>query len=329
MGNASLRDLAVITEVALEDLHGITVAIDAYNWLYKYLTTTTRFTSTDAYTTADGDTVPNLIGVIQGLPRFLDHDITPVFVFDGEAADLKADELADRRADREAAEDAMEAAREEGDAVTASIHESRAQTITPTIRETTRTLFDHLDVPYLDAPGAGEAQAAYMARTEDWVDSVGSDDYDTLLCGAPVTIRDLTSQGTVERMDLDATLSDLALNREQLVDAAILMGTDYNDGVDGYGPKTAVEAVRNHGSLDAVIDAEDIHIDNADAIRTLFLDPEVTDEYPQSPTIGTDADIDAARTFVCDEWEIPVDEVDRGFDRIKDAVTQTGLDRWT
>ena len=100
MGNADLRSLAAIEDVGFDTLGGSVVAVDAHNWLYRYLTTTVKFTSADAYTTAEGDEVANLIGVVQGLPKFFEHDIVPVFVFDGGVTELKDDEVADRRAAR-------------------------------------------------------------------------------------------------------------------------------------------------------------------------------------------------------------------------------------
>ena len=100
MGNADLRTLAAIEDVAFEDLDGSVVAVDAHNWLYRYLTTTVKFTSDGKYTTADGEEVANLIGVVQGLPKFFEHDLTPVFVFDGAVTDHKSAEIEQRREER-------------------------------------------------------------------------------------------------------------------------------------------------------------------------------------------------------------------------------------
>jgi flap endonuclease-1 len=327
MGNADLRQLAVVEDVSFADLEGSVVAIDAHNWLYRYLTTTVKFTNSSAYTTSDGTEVANLIGVVQGLPKFLEHDVTPVFVFDGGTTELKADEVAERREQRERYEADLETAREEGaDAETIATLESRTQRLTETIRETTRELLGLLDVPVIEAPAEGEAQAAHMAR-QGTVDYAGTEDYDSLLLGAPLTLRQLTSKGDPECMDFEATLDRHDLSWEQLVDAAILMGTDFNEGVSGIGPKTAIKHLREHGDIWAVFEAEDCYVPNADAIRQLFLDPDVTDDA------GFDTDIDpdmaAARGYVCEEWEVPVDEVERGFERIEEALTQTGLDRWT
>jgi flap endonuclease-1 len=325
MGNAALRDLASIRDVPFEGLEGSVVAVDAHNWLYRYLTTTVKWTETAAYTAADGTEVANLIGVVQGLPKFFEHDLIPVMVFDGAVTDLKADEVADRRAERERAEAQQAAAEERGDAVEAARLSARTQRLTDVIQGTTRELFGLLDVPVVEAPAEGEAQCAHMAATGT-VDHAGSEDYDTLLFGAPTTLRQLTSSGDPELMDLEATLADLELDREGLVDVAMLCGTDFNEGVHGIGPKTAASAVREHGDLWGVLAARDASIPNAEAVREFFLDPPVSDA-PFDPEI--DPDVDAARAYVVDEWGIDPGEVDHGFERIRESQVQTGLDRWT
>jgi len=324
MGNADLRDLAVIEEVPFGELSGV-VAVDAHNWLYRYLTTTVKFTNSHAYTTAEGDEVANLIGVVRGLPKFFEHDLTPVFVFDGAVTDLKGDEVERRRAQRERHEEDLEEAREAGDEVAIARLDSRTQRLTDTIVETTRGLLEHLDVPVVDAPAEGEAQAAHMAR-HGQVDYAGSEDYDSLLFGAPLTLRQLTSSGDPELMDFEATLEDLGLTWEQLVDIAVLCGTDFNEGVSGIGPKTAVDLVSDHGDLWGVFEEEGYTIEGADRIRSLFLDPAVVDVEVDT---DIEPEVDAAREYVTDTWEVDDDEVGRGFERIEAALVQTGLDRWS
>jgi len=326
MGNADLRSLATLEDVAFEELDGTVVAVDAHNWLYRYLTTTVKFTSDHKYTTDDGEEVANLIGVVQGLPKFFEHDLLPVFVFDGAVTDLKDDEVEKRREQREKYEDQLEQAREAGDSVRVAKLDSRTQRLTDTIVETTRELLGLLDVPVVDAPAEGEGQAAYMARQGD-VDYVGTEDYDALLFGAPYTLRQLTSSGDPELMDFEATLSSTGLTWEQLVDAAILMGTDFNEGISGIGPKTAVKLLDEHGDLYAVLEERGEHIDHADRIRSLFLDPAVTDDYAVPDDV--DPDLAAARSYVTEEWGVDAEEVRRGFERIDESVVQTGLDRWT
>ena len=325
MGNADLRELAVIEEVPLNSLSGSVVAVDAHNWLYRYLTTTVKWTNEDVYTTDDGTEVANLVGVVQGLPKFFEHDLTPVFVFDGAVTDRKADEVERRREQREQYEEDLEEARERGDAIAVARLESRTQRLTDTIIETTRELLSLLDVPIVGAPAEGEAQCAHMAR-RGTVDYAGTEDYDALLFGAPLTLRQLTSKGDPELMDFEATLAERDLTWEQLVDAAILCGTDFNEGISGIGPKTAVSLLYEHGDLWGVLDARDEHIEGADRLQNLFLDPPVADVSPET---DVQPDVEAARQFVVDTWQVDADEVSRGFERIEDVMVQTGLEDWT
>jgi flap endonuclease-1 len=324
MGNADLRDIAVLGEVSFGDIGDSVIAVDAHNWLYRYLTTTVKWTSDEKYTTSDGTEVANLVGAVQGLPKFFEHDLTPVFVFDGAVTDLKAEEVKERREQREQYEEALEEAREEGDQLAVARLESRTQRLTDTIIETTRGLLDRLDVPVVDAPAEGEAQCAHMAR-RGTVDYAGTEDYDALLFGAPYTLRQLTSSGDPELMDLEATLDERDLTWEQLVDVALLCGTDFNDGITGIGPKTAVSLVTEHGDLFGALQTRDEHIDNADRLRSLVLDPAVEDV-----TVDTtiDPDVEAAREYVTETWEVDAGEVERGFERIEQSLVQTGLGDW-
>ena len=325
MGNAALREIAVVEPIPFGDLQGSVVAVDAHNWLYRYLTTTVRWTNSGAYTTPDGTEVANLIGIVQGLPKFFEHEIVPVMVFDGGPSELKTDEIESRREQREDYEDQLETAREEGDAVAIAQLESFTQRLTPTIQETSRELLSLLDVPVVEAPAEGEAQAAHMARRGD-ADYVGSEDYDALLFGAPRTLRQLTSKGDPELMDLDATLEKHDLTLEQLIDVAILVGTDFNPGVDGVGPKTALSLITEHGDLWSALEACGGHVEYGDRVRELFRDPAVTDDY--AFTVEIDPDVAAARAYVCEEWAVDADEVARGFERIEESLVQTGLDEW-
>lgn len=326
MGNSALRDLAVIEDVSFTDVHGTVVAIDAHNWLYRYLTTTVRWTASEAYTTPDGTEVANLIGIVRGLPKFFEHEMYPVFVFDGAVTDLKEDEIEERRAARHKAESRLEDALDAGDSMEAARLASQTQRLTPTIQSTTRELFEILDIPIIEAPAEGEAQASYMARQGD-VDYVGTEDYDALLFGAPYTLRQLTSKGDPERMDFEATLREHEISHAQLVDIAILIGTDFNEGVTGFGPKTALKAIRKHGDLDAVLDDSDVVIPDAPRVQELFLDPPVTDAYEVDT--GISPDIAGARSYLTRTWGIPEEMIETGLERLSTAVTQTGLDHWS
>jgi flap endonuclease-1 len=79
---------------------------------------------------------------------------------------------------------------------------------------------------------------------------------------------------------LEEFLTDCGITRDQLVDLAILVGTDFNEGVKGIGPKTALELVKTYGKIENMpneIKAE--FVDSYQRIRKLFLEPDVNLNY--------------------------------------------------
>src|SRR5207249_3733533 len=142
-------------------------------------------------------------------------------------------------------------------------------------------------------------QASAMARA-GMAYACGSQDFDALLFGAPRLVRNLAvggrrklpgrqawSEVSPQELDLDAGLASLKLTRAQLVDVALLVGTDFNGGVPGIGPKTALKLVQEHGSIEQILEAAPskggavgaklaagtAELAQRDAIRTLFLSP--------------------------------------------------------
>lgn len=331
MGNSDLRSLSQIEEVDIEEIDDSVVAVDAYNWLYKYVTTTVRFTNDDEYTREDGVEVPNLHGGITGMKRFFNNDITPIFVFDGDYHEKKQVELTERRQARQSAKEDAEQARAEGNEIEAAKLESRSKSLSDEMIESTMDMLDALDLPYVVAPQSGESQAAYMVQESDTYDYVVSDDYDSLLFGSPVTVRNFTSSSRpFERLRLDSTLDELELTLEQLIDVGLLCGTDYNEGVSGYGPKSSVSAIREQGSLKSMIESGEIDMEKEmyESIHEIFTSPEVTDDFPQDVESPL-PDFDEARKVLIEKWELPESHVESTLDDIEAHVTQPGLDKWS
>ena len=55
---------------------------------------------------------------------------------------------------------------------------------------------------------------------------------------------------TPELIDVELSLSNLEITREQLVDVSILMGTDFNPGIDGIGPKKGLKLIKENGNAE-------------------------------------------------------------------------------
>lgn len=319
MGNSDIRDLAHIKEVDQAEISGYRVSVDASNWLYRYMTTTARFTRKEAYTNEDGVELTNLIGVPRGLRKFFKNNIQPVFVFDGAPSDMKKEEIEVRKEKRKSA---AKKAEEADDSVEESKYESRSQQLSNGVIPTTKKLLDLLDVPYMTAPQAAEAQAAYMTHSDN-MEAAVSDDYDTVVFGSESTIRQFTtSKDKVEIMDLGKTLDKNNFEHSQLILATILCGTDYNDGVSGVGPKTAVKKVDEYSSLDELRDDLNVEIERGERIFDLYSNPNVTDEWPE-PRVS-DPNIDGVREYL-DSQGIDSDEVEKALLEIEESSSQTGL----
>lgn len=320
MGNSDIRDMARIDEVGRSEISGYDVAIDTSNWLYKYMTTTTRFTRKDAYTNGNGVKLPNLIGVPSGVRKLVKNNVRPVFVFDGKPHSLKREEIDRRKKKRRKASKKADEAKD--NSVEESKYESRSQKLNDDIIETTKKLLDILDMPYVTAPQAAEAQGAHMTKSEKF-DAMVSDDYDSLVFGSECTIRKFTkSSDTVEKMSLENSLSKYDISRKQLVLATILCGTDYNSGVSGIGPKTAIKIVNDNNTIQDVVDHIDSDINNIDEIFDLYINPAVDDNYPD-PKVS-DPDIDEAKEYL-KQQEISISEVDKSLKEIDENSSQTGI----
>ena len=126
----------------------------------------------------------------------------------------------------------------------------------------------------------------------------------------------LPSQGTFrpivpELIELDRLLEQWRISREQLVDLAILVGTDFNDGVKGIGPKKALKLVQQYGRLEAMPEYLS-HVGDLKAVRGIFLEPDVTDDYQIS--FGQ-PDFAGIRSFLCQEREFAEDRVSAALGR--------------
>ena len=157
--------------------------------------------------------------------------------------------------------------------------------------ESSKTLLAHMGITYVQAPGEGEAQAARMTR--DGISyASASQDYDLFLFGSDVVVRNLTISGrrklpkrnvyieiTPERIRQKDLLNSLELSQKQLIWLGMLVGTDFDAGIDGVGPKTAVKIAKASGSLDDVVKAvkekgKEFDVDPVE-VENIFTNPDV------------------------------------------------------
>ncbi|KAJ8424494.1 hypothetical protein Cgig2_006917 [Carnegiea gigantea] len=104
-------------------------------------------------------------------------------------------------------------------------------------------LLQMFGLPYIIAPMEAEAQCAYM-ELANLVDGVVTDDSDVFLFGARSVYKNIfDDRKYVETYFMKDIESELGLNREKLIRMALLLGSDYTEGVSGIGIVNAIEVV--------------------------------------------------------------------------------------
>ncbi|MCD6278914.1 MAG: flap endonuclease-1 [Desulfurococcales archaeon] len=329
----------------LRELRGRIIAIDAYNALYQFLTAIRQPDGTPLMD-SKGRVTSHLSGLFYRTINFVEAGVKPVYVFDGKPPELKARELSERTAVREEARRKYEEAVAAGDIEAARRYAQMASRLTTEMVEDAKRLLSAMGIPWVQAPSEGEAQAAYMAlRGDVW--ATASQDYDSLLFGAPRLVRNMTISGRrklprkniyveikPEVIELEKVLKLLGISREQLIDIAILLGTDYNpEGVKGVGPKTALRLIRTHGNIENTLKA----LPTArfpvppGEIKKLFLKPDVTDSYKLE---WSEPESSEVVSILVKEHDFSVERVKSALERLRKAYREhikggvRGLDAW-
>lgn len=318
-------------ETALSDLKGKVIAIDAFNTLYQFLSIIRQADGTPLVDDR-GEVTSHLSGIIYRVTSLVEQGIKPVFVYDGRPPTLKAETIRARREVREAARRMYEAAVAEG-SPDAFKYAQASTGMSARIIEDSKELLGYMGVPFIVAPSEGEAQASYMVQKGD-ADYVGSQDYDSLLFGAPRMVRNITITGRrkvprrgvyvevkPQAIELREALDTLGITREQLVDMGILVGTDFNPGIHKVGPRTALKLVKKHPDMKAILEELGQDIENYGEIREFFLHPPTTGDYsvrwgrPAPEKIGH---------FLCDEHSFSRERVEKVAERLEKAFSETG-----
>jgi flap endonuclease-1 len=283
----NLGELVEPEEIEFSDLNDRVIAIDAMNTLYQFLSIIRQRDGTPLKD-SDGNVTSHLSGLFYRNINLLEKNIRPVYVFDGAMPDLKQKESSERRRKREEAEKEWKKLKEEGKISEAYSKATQSSKLTGDMIEESKELLDAMGIPWVQASSEGEAQAAFMVGDE--VYAVGSQDWDCMLFGADKMVRNLTSRKTrktssgqrkevkQERIELEEVLEELGLSREQLVMLGMVMGTDFNDGIHGIGPKKGLEMVKDYDSLEGLMDDEDFEwsSDNSpEAVYDFFMNPPV------------------------------------------------------
>lgn len=322
------KDIVSPEEISLKDLEGRTVAIDAYNTIYQFLSGI-RQRDGSPLMDQNGNVTSHLSGILYRTASIVDKGIKPIYVFDGDSSEHKAKTIEQRKAIKEEAMEKWEEAKAAGNIEEARKFAIRTSRMSPYILESSKKLLDYMGIPYVQAKGEGEAQGAYMVEQGNaW--AVASQDYDCLLFGAPRIIRNLTLSGglsNLEYLELQKVLEDIDLTREQLIDVALMVGTDFNEGIHGIGAKTGLKLIRNNTLEDILVQKGITEVNvEPDELRDIFLKHDVNTDYEIK---FKSAKKDKLVEFMCEEHGFSESRVLNVTEKLKKlSSTQKSLEDW-
>jgi flap endonuclease-1 len=339
-----IGDLINRKKISLSYLARKSLAIDAYNMLYQFLSIIRGFDGRPLMD-KNGRVTSHLSGLIYRTANLIEIGIKPIYIFDGKPPTLKETEIKRRMKIKKEALTKYKKALKKRKFKEAKIYAQATSTITEYMVEDSKTLLSLIGVPWVQAPSEGEAQASYMASKGD-VWAASSQDYDSLLFGAPRLVRNISITGKrklprkkayveilPEIIELERVLKELRINRLQLISLGILTGTDFNpDGVTGIGPKTALSITKKYRNIKEIVtklQIEDQIPVDPEKIVEIFLNPTVTDDYKlewKKPNVDKTIEfLCAERSFSENRVMNALEKTTAGFREIQDKTT---LEKW-
>ncbi len=330
----NLKSLLPKIQVSLHNLAGKSIAVDAYNALYQFLAIIRQPDGTPLKG-SNGRVTSHLSGLLYRTSNLVEMGIKVAYVFDGVPPALKEAETRRRVETKKEATAKYRRALAAGRIEEARTYAQATSQLKDYMEQDSKRLLTLMGIPWIQAPSEGEAQAAYMTR-KGVTDFCASQDYDSLLFAAPTLIRNVTISGrrklprkpvyvdvVPEVVELDKVLTDLGITHKQLVDLAILVGTDYNpEGVKGVGPKTALRLIKEHGSLDKLLQTSLQSVEfpvNPQQIREAFLHPKVTDNYTLE---WRDPDVEGVVDFLCRECDFTEHRVRKALEKMRKGIDE-------
>ena len=186
--------------------------------------------------------------------------------------------------------------------------------------------------PVIEAPCEAEAQCAEIVKNGKAF-ATASEDMDSLTFATSVLLRGFNSKKEpVIEINYSELISGLEMTHEQFVDLCILCGCDYTDTIDGVGPITAYKLIKEHKTIEKVVEhleAENLssnkkrkfvipHNFNYPDSREIFLHHDVA-KAPDLDLKWEKPNEEELKKFLCDEKGFSEARVEGGLKKIKNV----------
>ena len=342
----SINEIIPRREISISELNGKTVCVDAFNTLYQFLTTIRQMDGTPLMDSGKKIT-SHLSGIFYRNINLLSEGMKLVYVFDGIPPDLKGKTHSIRKEGRDFAREKYEDAKREEDFEKMKRYGSQLVRLNDEMIQESKELLEAMGIAVIQAPGEGEAEASFLSRIKEDVFASVSQDYDSLLFGAPKLIRNLTlarRRRTVtgwidikpEMIELEKVLNLLEINLDQLICLGILVGSDYNPkGIPGIGQKKALQIVQKYKQPVLIfksVEEQILSLSEEDRfdwqeIFQLFHKPDVMDfEFNFK-----EVDEEKIKEILIEEHDFSEERVEKQLEKlrsVKEKLKQKDLDKW-
>lgn len=200
-------------------------------------------------------------GMLEIAANFLKEEITPIFIFEDTTSSIKLDEQERREEKRNKLEETFIRMKEEFEQLSGRFERSdRMEKYKKAFINQVR--YDHslekelynilkaLRIPVYYSVEESDLLIASLAR-EKIISAVYSTDTDLIVYGVPYVLTGMFSR-YFSVVKVESFLEEINFTTEQLIDLAILLGTDYNKRVRGVGPVNAVKLISTYKKLELI-----------------------------------------------------------------------------
>lgn len=342
----NIREIIPRREIEISDLRGKTLCVDAFNTIYQFLTTIRQMDGTPLMDDKKRVT-SHLSGIFYRNIALIEEGLKLVYVFDGIPPEKKFKTFEKRQENREIAKEKYETAKQGEDFEGMKRYGSQLVRLNEEMIQESKELLEAMGVAVVQAPSEGESEAAFLCKVKEEVYASASQDYDSLLFGAPKLIRNLTlarKRKTIngwieikpEIIELERVLNLLEINLDQLICLGILVGTDYNPkGIPGIGQKKALQIVRKYKQPVLIFDSVEEQLMNLPEeerfdwkeIFELFHKPNVSNTNLKFGKINEKK----IKQILVEEHDFSEERVNKQLERLRDITEknkQKGLDKW-
>ncbi len=342
----NIRDIIPRKEIEIAGLKGKLLCVDAFNILYQFLSTIRQQDGTPLRDDKKRIT-SHLSGLFYRNVNLLSEGIKLVYVFDGKPPKLKYKTHEKRGEGRELAKERYEEAKQKEDLISMKRYSSQLVRLDDEMIKESKELLEAMGIAVVQAPGEGESEAAYLCKIKENVYASASQDYDSLLFGAPKLIQNLTLarrrktfSGWVEIkpeiIELERVMNYLEINLDQLICLGILVGTDYNPkGIPRIGQKKALEIVKKYRQPVLIFQSVEEQIMSLSE-KDRFDWKEIFELFHKSDVVDANfefkkVDEEKIKEILVERHNFSEDRVNKQLDKLKEVKEkqkQKGLGEW-